>query len=361
MLFPLLIDKFVIHQKQSKMRKLFPLFTIGMIFLCLSSCVSKKKHSELKFLKDHYKVELDSLRTQYGAGEDGEERFTEYDFRRNEAQLKQAAEDLGDLQESFDYLKIYNDDILKRYDELLEQNRDLLNSSSSDAQQLVAQMSAKQQELDRKNRELERLKYEMDKLTTEFAHETINTPPPPPTKTIITNDCTQYERQVAELNNLLREKDSRLHNLRTTLNKALHGFTNSDLTVTENNGKIYVSLSQNLLFASNSDKIDWKGKTAIKSVADVLNRNPDIQIEVEGHTDSDGSAAKNWDLSVRRATAVTKVLTTYKVDPKRITASGRSFYFPVASNATAAGKAKNRRTEIILSPKLDELYRIINQ
>ncbi len=344
------------------MRKSSNLYLILGITILISSCVSKKKHNDLKFLKDHYKVELDSLRKDLG--EEGAPAFTEFDFKQNEAQLKNATADLEDMQERFNYLQKYNNDILKRYDELLAQNKELLNSSSSDTQQIVAQMAEKQRELDKRNKELERLKYEMDKLTTELATEVANptpapAPPPPPT-TIVTNDCGQYERQVAELNSLLKDKENRLNNLRTTLNKALNSFAASDLTVTEANGKIYVSLSQNLLFASNSDKIDWKGKTAIKSVADVLNRNPDIKIEVEGHTDSQGSAAKNWDLSVRRATSVTKVLTTYKVDPKRITASGRSYYFPVATNMNAAGRAKNRRTEIILSPKLDELYRIIN-
>lgn len=343
------------------MRKTSILYSILGIAIFLTSCVSKKKHNDLKFLKDHYKVELDSLRKDFG--EDGAPTFTEFDFKQNEAQLKLATDDLQDMEERFTYLQKYNNDILKRYDELLAQNKELLNSSSSDTQQIVAQMAEKQRELDQRNKELDRLKYEMDKLTTELAAvPTAPTPaptPPPPT-TIITNDCGQYERQVAELNGLLRDKENRLNNLRSTLNKALNSFAASDLTVTEANGKIYVSLSQNLLFASNSDKIDWKGKTAIKSVADVLNRNPDIKIEVEGHTDSQGSPDKNWDLSVRRATAVTKVLTTYQVDPKRITASGRSFYFPVATNINAAGRAKNRRTEIILSPKLDELYRIIN-
>jgi len=85
-----------------------------------------------------------------------------------------------------------------------------------------------------------------------------------------------------------------------------------------------------------------------------------VEINVEGHTDTDGSAAQNWDLSVRRATTVAQVLISNGVDPKRVIASGRSFYFPVASNSTSAGKAKNRRTEIILSPKLDKLYDLIN-
>jgi chemotaxis protein MotB len=93
----------------------------------------------------------------------------------------------------------------------------------------------------------------------------------------------------------------------------------------------------------------------------VLKQNPDIDILVEGHTDTDGTAAQNWDLSVSRATAVVKILTGFGVDPKKVTAAGRSFFFPVASNDTAQGKALNRRTEVILSPNLDELFELINR
>ena len=92
-----------------------------------------------------------------------------------------------------------------------------------------------------------------------------------------------------------------------------------------------------------------------------MNGNPDILVNVEGHTDSDGSPSSNWDLSVRRATAVVKVLTGQNVDSKRVTASGRAFYDPIVPNTSASNKAKNRRTEIILTPKLDQLYQIINQ
>lgn len=338
----------------SKKPLYFSLLTIAIFMV---GCVSPKKHNELKLLKDHYKVLADSLKKDENAPQ-----FTEYDYRQLETEVKNTNADLADLQESFDYLKQYNQDVLQRYDDLLSQNKDLLTSSSSDAQQLVVQLSERQRKLDDQEKEIRRLKYELDQLKIEAQAPpvVVETPSPPVTQTIVTNDCSQYERQVAELNTILRNKDDKLNEIRSKVNKALLGFSSSDLSVSESQGKIYVSLSQNLLFKSNSDKIDWKGKTAIKSLADVLNANPDIAIEVEGHTDSDGSAAKNWDLSVKRATSVTKILTGYKVDPKRITASGRSYFVPVASNATWAGKAKNRRTEIILSPKLDELYNIIN-
>jgi len=150
-----------------------------------------------------------------------------------------------------------------------------------------------------------------------------------------------------------------LQSLKNGLNNALRGFSASDLTVVERNGKIYVSMSQNLLFASGSKIIDKRGKDALAKLSEVLVTTPDIDILVEGHTDTDGTADFNWDLSVARGTAVVKELTSHGVDPKRLTAAGRSFFIPVASNDTEDGKAKNRRTEIILSPKLDQLYKLL--
>ncbi len=329
----------------------------------LVSCVSQNRFKESQQLTDFYRAEIDSLR---GLTENSSN-ASEYNYEQLEKEKKSTDMDLTVLQENYDNLKSYNNEILRKYDELLIQNRDLLNSSSTDVQQMVSKLSQAQSVNDQQARLIQRLESQIESLRGDLndAQNTVAvTPPPPPApevRTVITNDCGDYERQVNELNRLLADKETRLNGLRSKVNQALLGFTDADLSVTERNGKIYVSLSQNLLFASNSDNIDWKGKKAIRSLADVLKQNPDINITVEGHTDPDGSPAKNWDLSVRRATAVVKILTETNVNADRITASGRSFYYPIASNATAAGKAKNRRTEIILSPNLDQLYKIINE
>jgi chemotaxis protein MotB len=170
----------------------------------------------------------------------------------------------------------------------------------------------------------------------------------------------EREESINRLNAQLDLQRQSLQSLKAGLNDALRGFSASDLTVVERDGKIYVSMSQNLLFASGSNKLDQKGKDALVKVAGVLAKTLDFEILVEGHTDTDGTADFNWDLSVSRATAVVKELTSHGVEPKRITAAGRGFYVPVDSNESAEGKAKNRRTEIILSPKLDQLYRLLN-
>jgi len=331
----------------------------------LVSCVSQNRLKESQQLTDFYRMEIDSLRglTESGIND------SEYSFNQLEKEKASTEMDLTVMQENYDNLKTYNNEILRKYDELLLQNKDLLNSSSTDVQQMVSKLSQAQSVNDQQTRLIQRLESQIQSLQGDLstARNTLAvTPSLPPTpevevRTVVTNDCGEYQRQVDELNRLLRDKENRLTGLRSKVNQALLGFTDADLSVTERNGKIYVSLSQNLLFASNSVNIDWKGKKAIRSLAEVLKQNPDINITVEGHTDPDGSAAKNWDLSVRRATAVVNVLTETNVKPDRITASGRSFYYPIASNATAAGKAKNRRTEIILSPRLDQLYKIINE
>lgn len=340
-----------------------------LLALCgwtLMSCVSQNRFKESQQLTDFYRMEIDSLR---GLTDSGLNNSSEFNYEQLEKEKKSTEMDLTVLQENYDNLKSYNNEILRKYDELLLQNKNLLNSSSTDVQEMVGKLSQAQTANDQQARLIQRLEDQIKSLQgdlTDARNTVATTPPAPPVpevevRTVVTNDCGDYERQVNELNRLLADKENRLNGLRSKVNQALLGFTDADLSVTERNGKIYVSLSQNLLFASNSDNIDWKGKKAIRSLAEVLKQNPDINITVEGHTDPDGSPAKNWDLSVRRATSVVKVLTQAQVAPDRITASGRSFYFPVASNATAAGKAKNRRTEIILSPRLDQLYKIINE
>jgi len=212
---------------------------------------------------------------------------------------------------------------------------------------LTDSLASKQLELDRRERELQRIEEDLNQKEALFNEAA--------------SKFNDYDLQVQSLTALLEAQQYKLNALRVKINQALHSFSDSDLRVSEKNGKIYVSLSQDLLFATGSTNIDWKGKKAIIHLSEVLNANPEISIEVEGHTDSTGSSGQNWDLSVRRATAIVKVLIAQNVDPKRITASGRALYDPIDSNSSAPGRANNRRTEIILSPKLDELYEIINQ
>ncbi len=177
-------------------------------------------------------------------------------------------------------------------------------------------------------------------------------------------DLAEQQRKLESLQGLLEQQKKNADALRQKMADALIKFNSNELTVTVKNGKVYVSLQESLLFPSGSAAVNPKGKEALGTLAEVLNGNPDINVNIEGHTDSIPIKSRfedNWALSTARATSIVRILTKdYKVDPIRVEASGHSLYDPVDSNTTPEGRAKNRRTEIILSPKLDELYNLIN-
>jgi chemotaxis protein MotB len=176
----------------------------------------------------------------------------------------------------------------------------------------------------------------------------------------------QREERLRQLETALRQQDSVLNLLNASVKNALMGFSADELTVEMRGGKVYISLSDKLLFKSGSASVEEKGREALKKVAEVLNKNQDVSIAIEGHTDNvpvkTAVYHDNWDLSAARATNVVRLLTNeYGMDPKRLTASGKGEFFPVADNSTTEGKAKNRRTELVLSPKLDELMKLISK
>jgi chemotaxis protein MotB len=173
-------------------------------------------------------------------------------------------------------------------------------------------------------------------------------------------------KRMDDLSRKLDAQTQALVGLRKTVADALVNFKSDELTVTSKDGKVYVSLSEKLLFKSGSADVDPKGKDAIGQLAAVLNANPDIGVMVEGHTDSipiaSGRYKDNWELSSARATSIVRLLTAdHQLAPARVTSAGRGEWVPVASNSDADGRAKNRRTEIILTPDLKELFRIIGE
>lgn len=171
------------------------------------------------------------------------------------------------------------------------------------------------------------------------------------------------QARLEQLQHLIDEQKAQSEALRKTIADALVNFNAEQLTVSLKNGKVYVSMSESLLFPSGSAEVNKEGKNALSSLAKVLNQNLDININVEGHTDSIPIARRyedNWALSVARSTAITRILVKdYFVNPVRIIASGRSQYFPIASNSNPEGRSKNRRTEIILEPKLDKIMQLV--
>jgi chemotaxis protein MotB len=174
----------------------------------------------------------------------------------------------------------------------------------------------------------------------------------------------ERERALNELQQVIARQDSVTRRLNDILRNALLGFQSDELSVEIINGKVYVSMSDKLLFKSGSAAVEAKGKEAIRVLADVLDKNRDIDILVEGHTDSipirTAVYRDNWDLSVARATSIVRILTgDFKIAPTRVTASGKGEFSPRASNNTPEGRASNRRTEIILSPKLEEIMQLL--
>lgn len=177
-------------------------------------------------------------------------------------------------------------------------------------------------------------------------------------------ELDERERTINELQDMMNAQSEKVKNLLNNVKDALLGFNNDELTVTEKNGKVYVAMSDKLLFQSGSAKVDNRGKEALAKLAEVLNKQNDIDVFIEGHTDSkpiNTSLFKdNWDLSVIRATSVVRILTKdYNVNPLQIQPCGRGEFMPIANNETTEGRSKNRRTEIIMAPKLDKLMQML--
>lgn len=320
-----------------------PVFSPLLLILLTSlmiSCVSTKKYDELAFQKRQLETEKSKLTEEVTSKDAMISTLQEKEtmLTQRESELASTKSQLAALQES-------QKDLMRKYDELLSQSNEVLDNASQEKAALSEELSAKQQELDQKERELRFLEMKL-----QSQEENLVT---------LQEDVRVRERKLLELTEELNARDSMMKMLRASIDDALRGFSDADLTVSEFNGKVYVSLSQNLLFAKGSNVIDQQGLNAIRKLANVLKDNPEIQINVEGHTDSDGSPAKNWDLSVTRATSVVKALTGAGLDPGQVTASGRGLYYPKVPNDTEDNKAINRRTEIILSPNLDALYSLL--
>lgn len=178
-------------------------------------------------------------------------------------------------------------------------------------------------------------------------------------------ELDERERTINQLQDMMTSLNDKVQNILKGVKEALMGFSSDELSVREENGKIYVALSDKLLFQSGSATVDKRAKEALAKLASVLNQQKDVDVNIQGHTDTKpihtARFADNWDLSVIRATSVVRILTTeYGVSPLQIEPSGKGEFVPVADNESAEGRSKNRRTEIIIAPKLDELLKIIN-
>ncbi len=321
------------------MKKL-PLIILLSQVIFLGACVSSKKYDGLAQEKEFFEREYHALKEVEAERDkcEQENRFLNAQLRQNTRQLEELTIRARQLEK--DYA-----DLSERYERLLNQNQRVLTTASYEKRSLEEALAAKEAELDEKERRLEALEYTLQQREQYLSQLQANQ--------------GEWERKVQELEALVQAKEAQMQRLRESIAASLLDLSAADLTVEERDGQLHLSLSQNLLFKKGSHKLDWKGKKALIQLAEVLKNHPDIDIVVEGHTDDIGNAALNWDLSVKRATSVVKVLTSYGVDPRRVTAAGRAFFDPVAPNDSEANRARNRRTEIILSPKLEQVYQLI--
>ena len=178
------------------------------------------------------------------------------------------------------------------------------------------------------------------------------------------NELNERERTINELQQMINAQNEKVRKLLSSVKDALLGFSSDELTVREKDGKVYVAMSDKLLIQSGSARLDKRGEEALGKLAEVLNKQTDIDVFIEGHTDNKPintvQFKDNWDLSVIRATSVVRILIkNYNVNPLQIQPSGRGEYMPVDDNETAEGRSKNRRTEIIMAPKLDKLFQML--
>ena len=178
------------------------------------------------------------------------------------------------------------------------------------------------------------------------------------------NELNERERTINELQQMINAQNEKVRKLLSSVKDALLGFSSDELTVREKDGKVYVAMSDKLLFQSGSARLDKRGEEALGKLAEVLNKQTDIDVFIEGHTDNKPintvQFKDNWDLSVIRSTSVVRILIkNYNVNPLQIQPSGRGEYMPVDDNETAEGRSKNRRTEIIMAPKLDKLFQML--
>jgi len=248
--------------------------------------------------------------------------------------------------------------VSEKYNELQQLQTNLMQGNQKETRKVLSQLQITQKELQDKEdalkdleRRLQQRKINLDKMQTNLDN--------------LNKELELRNARLIELEKILKAKDSLVIALKKKVTDALYGFEGKGLSIKMQNGKVYVSLEEKLMFKSGKYDVDPKGAAALKQLIPVLEQNPDINIMVEGHTDDvpykgKGELVDNWDLSTKRATTILRILVNgTKINPSRVTAAGRSQYVPIDKGKTPEARQKNRRTEIILTPKLDELFKIL--
>ena len=328
----------------------YKILPILIIIATISSCVSPKVVEEIKQQRQEtfqenqkIKKENTSLSTENIELKDK--------LSRLNSEITQLISDSTTRAASYRQLQSQLDDLNEAYDLLTAKNSQMMSNKAEETKKLLEELQKTREELLKKEDELLTLEQNLSVKQKKL----LNTQ----------NELVERERKVMELQSIINKKDSLLSALKDRISSALLGFEGDGLTITQKNGKVYISLEEQLLFASGSWQVDARGREALSKLSKALENQQDINVLIEGHTDSipfggRGQIKDNWDLSVVRATAIVRILTSSSsIDPERLTAAGKGEFVPIQSNSTSAGRSANRRIEIILTPKLYDLYELL--
>lgn len=309
----------------------------GIALLALTtSCVSSKIYEDLKDKYDALRQENESLMSQLDGKGGNSETYSVANLRKEIEKLQAEKSRLSmDLQASEGNYKRLKDS----YDALEANSSSALTENLELNRKLLAQLEEKERALAAEEVRLNKLQ----------------------------KDLAARSQRVEELEGIIASKDAKMRALKDAISAALTNFEGNGLTVEQRDGKVYVSMENKLLFESGSWAVNSRGREAVVELGKVLAQNPEIAVLIEGHTDNvpysgSGPLKDNWDLSTKRATAIVSILTENSGIPKdNLTAAGRGEYAPIAPNTTSEGKAKNRRIEVVLTPKLDEINKLLNE
>lgn len=314
------------------------IFVLGISLVVLSSCVSKKIYNDLEKKYNDLKTEKSQVDAE-NVDLSQQKNQLELDKNALQSELERLKKELSTLESEFKTSNNNLANLKAAYDALEQDSNAAIKANSEKNRELLAQLEAKEKALQAEQERLDKLK----------------------------QDLQQRSQRVNELESMIAANDNNLKALRDKLAKALYSFEGRGLTVEQRDGKVYVSMENKLLFASGSWVVGDEGRTAVVEVGKVLAENPDISVLIEGHTDDvpyrgQGQLEDNWDLSTKRATSIVRILKENKdINPLNLIAAGRSEYAPITSNKTSEGRSKNRRIEIILTPKLDEISKMLNE
>lgn len=322
------------------------LYLLAASVIALHSCVPQRKYAELESRKSSLDQDNEALRQSKEQLEAKNKELNTTIETQNKT-LAELNADTTQLGKEYRQLRVQYDKINELNDILSKKSNELLSQATGENKKLVDELNRTQEALQKKEDMLKGLEKNLNE--KQAAIDLANT------------SLAEKQKRVDDMESLLAEQQAASEALKNKVQNALLGFKDKGLTVTEKDGKVYVSMEAKLLFATGSTAVDPNGKKALVDLAKAIENEADMEVIVEGHTDTDKLASSsypkdNWDLSVLRATEVVKIMVANStVKPQILSASGRSEYHPV----DAADKAKNRRIEIILQPKLDELYKLI--